>query len=68
MKTITEIKKEFELAGTDGLEALYAKYAEDNRAGVAGLKREVLRKNRKHWKRSGNVWRPCGSLNTNMKI
>ena len=44
MKTSTEIKKEFELAGTDGLEALYAKYAEDNRAGVAGLIRKYQKK------------------------
>lgn len=37
MKSISEIKKEFEQADDAGLLQLFAEYAEDTRAGVAGL-------------------------------
>lgn len=36
-KTIAEIKREFEMAGDDRLSQLFADYAQDGRAGVAGL-------------------------------
>lgn len=43
-KTITEIKREFETAGDDRLPLLFAQYAEDGRAGVAGLIAKYRRK------------------------
>ncbi|MDO4454479.1 MAG: ribonuclease HII [Eubacteriales bacterium] len=43
-KKISEIKKEFEMAGTEKLSELFAKYADDSRAGVAGLIRQYRKK------------------------
>jgi len=43
-KKISEIKKEFEMAGTEKLPELFAQYADDSRAGVAGLIRQYRKK------------------------
>ena len=43
-KRISEIKKEFEEAGTEKLLELFAVYADDPRAGVAGLIRQYRKK------------------------
>ena len=43
-KKISEIKKEFEMAGTEKLSELFAEYADDSRAGVAGLIRQYRKK------------------------
>lgn len=43
-KKISEIKKEFEMAGTEKLAELFAQYADDSRAGVAGLIRQYRKK------------------------
>lgn len=43
-KKISEIKKEFEMAGTEKLPELFAQYADDSRAGVAGLTRQYRKK------------------------
>lgn len=43
-KKISEIKKEFEMAGTEKFSELFAEYADDSRAGVAGLIRQYRKK------------------------
>ncbi len=43
-KKISEIKKEFEMAGTEKLAELFAQYADDSRAAVAGLIRQYRKK------------------------
>ncbi|MCI7813878.1 MAG: ribonuclease HII [Lachnospiraceae bacterium] len=43
-KTIAQIKKEFEMAGREELSELFAAYADDSRAGVAGLIRQYQKK------------------------
>ena len=41
---IADIKKKFEEAGNTGLEGLFAEYADDPRAGVAGLIKRYAKK------------------------
>ena len=43
-KRISEIKREFEEAGTEKLLELFAVYANDPRAGVVGLIRQYQKK------------------------
>lgn len=43
-KKISEIKKEFETAGTEKLSELFVCYADDSRAGVSGLIKQYKRK------------------------
>ena len=43
-KKISEIKKEFETAGTEKLSELFVCYADDSRVGVSGLIKQYKRK------------------------
>ena len=47
MKSISEIKKEFAQADDAALESLFALYADDERAGVAGLLAQYRKKQEK---------------------